>query len=99
MIDDKKQDCKNSKWRKRGIPDSTQEIEWIFSRSLDSCDEEDYKIEDGTTHLIWLVGRGPLYDINGVNISDKELVVETFNSLDYLKHKIFECPERFNNNV
>ena len=23
-------------------------------------------------HLLWALGRGPLYSINGVNISDKE---------------------------
>ena len=77
MIKDKKQDCKHSKWRHLQENQNSSELEWIFSRSLDTCDEEDYKIEDGTTHLIWAVGRGPLYEINGVNISDKEFVFET----------------------
>ena len=74
MLTDKKQDCKHSKWRRKKILESKkEEIEWRFSRGLDTCDTEDYKIEDGTTHLLWAVGRGPLYDINGVNISDKEM--------------------------
>ena len=80
MFRDKKQDCKNSKWRKRRTESGKEEMEWVFSRGLDTCDEEDYRIEEGTTHLIWAVGRGPLYNINGVNISDKELLLNcTYN--------------------
>ena len=74
VIGDKKQDCKNSKWRKRRTESGEEVMEWIFSRALNTCDEEDYNIEEGTTHLLWAVGRGPLYNINGVNISDKALL-------------------------
>ena len=72
---DKKQDCKNSKWRKRRTESGKEEMEWVFSRALDTSDEEDYKIEEGTTHVLWAVGRGPLYDINGLNISDSDSVL------------------------
>ena len=30
----------------------------------------DYVVEEGTTHLVWVLGRGPLASIAGVNISD-----------------------------
>ena len=83
MFRDKKQDCKNSKWRKRRTESGKEEMEWVFSRGLDTCDEEDYRIEEGTTHLIWAVGRGPLYNINGVNISDKELLLNCAYNIVY----------------
>ena len=83
VISDKKQDCKNSKWRKRRTESGKEEMEWVFSRGLDTCDEEDYRIEEGTTHLIWAVGRGPLYNINGVNISDKELLLNCAYNIVY----------------
>ncbi len=32
-----------------------------FSRPFDTCEEEDYLIEDGTTHIVYAYGSGPLY--------------------------------------
>ena len=81
MIGDKKQDCKNSKWRKRRTENGKEEMDWVFSRALDTSDSEDYKIEEGTTHLLWALGRGPLYDINGVNMSDKESLLSRASSI------------------
>ena len=40
-------------------------MSWSYTRALNSCDDDDYKIEDGTTHVVWVVGRGPLFDIAG----------------------------------
>lgn len=28
-----------------------------------------YRIEDGTTHVVWAVGLGPLYKLDGLNIT------------------------------
>ena len=27
------------------------------------------RIEDGTTHIVWATGRGPLYAVSGLNVS------------------------------
>lgn len=39
-----------------------------FSRSFDTCDPEDYIIEDGTTHIIWAMGRGPIESVKGLSL-------------------------------
>ena len=89
---DKKQDCENSKWRKRRTESGREETEWVFSRGLDTGDEEDYKIEEGTTHLIWAVGRGPLYDISGVNITDSDSVETGLVRLRLVGPQVAELP-------
>ena len=40
------------------------------SISLVTGQAGDYVVEEGTTHLVWVLGRGPLAAIAGVNISD-----------------------------
>nr|CAG4641544.1 EOG090X0318 [Eurycercus lamellatus] len=37
-----------------------------FRRSFDTCHDDDYLIEDGTTHIVYASGNGPLYRIEGV---------------------------------
>ncbi len=47
--------------------------QFSFRRSFDTCDPDDYLIEDGTTHVVWSVGRaegvdeegGPVVDLMG----------------------------------
>ncbi|TRY63859.1 hypothetical protein TCAL_11840 [Tigriopus californicus] len=39
-----------------------------FSRSFDTCDPQDYIIEDGTTHVIWALDRGPIESIKGITL-------------------------------
>ena len=65
---------------------------WLFTRGLDTCDAEDYKIEEGTTHLLWAVGRGPLYDISGVNISDSDSVVSGLVRLRLVGPEVASLP-------
>ncbi|XP_075227699.1 tyramine beta hydroxylase [Lycorma delicatula] len=41
-----------------------------YSRKFDTCDDKDYVIEDGTTHIIWAIGNGLLpYGLNGLKIT------------------------------
>ncbi|XP_050428659.1 dopamine beta-hydroxylase [Adelges cooleyi] len=41
-----------------------------FTRKFDTCDDQrDYLIEDGTTHLVWMVGGGPLFAVDGLLVS------------------------------
>ena len=67
---DDKEDCHNFKLLKKKQLGNNVQIEWSYSRKLNTCDPGDYVIEEGTTHIIWASGRGPLNDISGVNISD-----------------------------
>ncbi|XP_065218029.1 dopamine beta-hydroxylase-like [Planococcus citri] len=41
---------------------------FTFSRKFDTCDEFDYVIEDGTTHIVWMKGNGLLTDVEGRNV-------------------------------
>ena len=41
-------------------------------------DEEDYVIEEGTTHLVWSGGRGPLFGLAGLNLADQSNTVNGF---------------------
>ena len=79
--EDRINQCKGLKWRpkpkiqnspkkkknKREKLDST--LEYIYQRKLWPCDEDSYRIEDGTTHIVWAIGRGPLYKLEGLNIT------------------------------
>nr|CAG4643806.1 EOG090X0318 [Lepidurus arcticus] len=42
-----------------------------FRRQLNTCDDEDYVIEDGTTHVVYAWGEGPLYSLEGVEPDEK----------------------------
>ena len=71
---DDKQNCKGLKFRKQGLRGNRERIEWRYTRSLDTCDPRDYKIEEGTTHVVWTLGRGPLSRLAGLNVSDEASV-------------------------
>ncbi|XP_066588301.1 dopamine beta-hydroxylase-like [Prorops nasuta] len=64
---DTQQDCENFAWRRRG-----NVTKFTFTRKFDTCDEHDYTIERGTTHIVWLKGRGPLSSLAGLRVSDAE---------------------------
>nr|BAO52001.1 tyramine beta-hydroxylase [Gryllus bimaculatus] len=42
---------------------------FTFMRHFDTCDDHDYVIEDGTTHVVWALGRGPLTRLQGLNVT------------------------------
>ncbi|XP_048507699.1 tyramine beta-hydroxylase isoform X2 [Athalia rosae] len=65
---DQQQDCNNFLWTKRG-----NVTKFSYSRKFDTCDSEDYVIQDGTTHIVWLRGDGPLYTIAGLRTSDAKV--------------------------
>ncbi|XP_050547075.1 dopamine beta-hydroxylase-like [Daktulosphaira vitifoliae] len=45
-------------------------IALTFSRKFDTCDDQnDYLIEGGTTHIVWMIGGGPLFAVNGLLVS------------------------------
>lgn len=64
---DEQQDCENFGWKRRG-----NVTKFTFSRRFDTCDGNDYVMERGTTHLVWLKGLGPLSSLAGLRISDAE---------------------------
>jgi dopamine beta-monooxygenase len=61
---DKKQDCQ--KFRIKHVKNVTK---FTFERQFDTCDFEDYVIEEGTTHVVWSRGADPLYKLSGLNIT------------------------------
>ncbi|XP_021938401.1 dopamine beta-hydroxylase [Zootermopsis nevadensis] len=44
-------------------------VKFTFTRRFDTCDPQDYVIEEGTTHVVWARGRGPLFRLEGLNVS------------------------------
>nr|CAG4651674.1 EOG090X0318 [Triops cancriformis] len=42
-----------------------------FRRQLNTCDGTDYVIEDGTTHVVYGWGEGPLYSLEGVEPNEE----------------------------
>ncbi|KAF7378854.1 hypothetical protein HZH66_015088 [Vespula vulgaris] len=67
LIVDKQQNCENFAWKRRG-----NLTKFTFTRKFDTCDEHDYIIERGTTHIVWLKGRGPLTSLAGLKINDSK---------------------------
>ncbi|RZF37938.1 hypothetical protein LSTR_LSTR005438 [Laodelphax striatellus] len=63
-MEDEHQDCKNFRVMTHG-----NLTKFIFVRKFDTCDSQDYVIEEGTTHIVYSIGDGPLFSINGLNIS------------------------------
>nr|CAG4646117.1 EOG090X0318 [Macrothrix elegans] len=59
---DNHDDCQRASYHRH--PDGSAWIEFI--RSFDTCHDEDYFIEDGTVHVVYASGSGPLYRIEGV---------------------------------
>ena len=61
---DRQQDC--GRFRVKRVRNTTK---FTFQRKFDTCDFEDYVIEDGTTHVVWARSADPLYKPTGLNIS------------------------------
>ncbi|XP_014231771.1 tyramine beta-hydroxylase [Trichogramma pretiosum] len=64
-LDERSQDCENFEWKKRA-----NTTKFTFTRKFDTCDEHDYVLERGTTHLVWLKGAGPLASLAGLSLQD-----------------------------
>ncbi|XP_020290292.1 tyramine beta-hydroxylase isoform X2 [Pseudomyrmex gracilis] len=79
---DDQQDCKNFAWKRRG-----NVTKFTFVRKFDTCDEHDYIIERGTTHLVWLRGRGPLSSLAGLKITDAKTSGMSRTELLRVSHK------------
>nr|XP_012142347.1 PREDICTED: tyramine beta-hydroxylase [Megachile rotundata] len=79
---DSQQDCDNFAWRRKG-----NVIKFTFSRKFDTCDENDYIMERGTTHLVWLKGVGPLSSLAGLQVSDSEASGMARTELIRVHHK------------
>ncbi|CAH1155572.1 unnamed protein product [Phaedon cochleariae] len=61
---DKLQDCDGFRLKRRN--DVTK---FTFKRKFDTCDDKDYIIQDGTTHMVWFRGYHKLYQPSGLNVS------------------------------
>ena len=82
------QHCGRGRWRKlggrrrQGEEQEQQEEEkdengglvFSFSRPWDTGEAGLYQVEEGTTHVVWAIGRGPLYSLQGLNVTDTSSV-------------------------
>ncbi|KAG5875052.1 hypothetical protein JTB14_026183 [Gonioctena quinquepunctata] len=64
LYSDKHQDCVGFRIKSR-----KEFLKFTFERKFDTCDENDYIIQEGTTHIVWSRGKHKLYQVNGLNIS------------------------------
>ncbi|XP_050684571.1 tyramine beta-hydroxylase [Leptidea sinapis] len=62
LVRDDKQNCEAFH-----IDPKTRSV--YFDRYFDTCDDDDYIIEDGTVHVIWARGNDKLFSSNGLCIS------------------------------
>ena len=69
ISEDDHQDCKQFQWKHKYLGNGKVKIWFGFTRALSTCEPGDYSIEEGTTHVLWSVGGGPLYSVAGVNAS------------------------------
>ncbi|KOX68655.1 Tyramine beta-hydroxylase [Melipona quadrifasciata] len=79
---DLQQNCENFAWRRRG-----NITKFTFFRKFDTCDENDYVMERGTTHLVWLKGLGPLSSLAGLQVSDAKASGMSRTELIRVLHK------------
>ncbi|XP_064458103.1 dopamine beta-hydroxylase-like isoform X2 [Ornithodoros turicata] len=64
---DEHNDCTLGSLRRRGSV-----IRFLFTRKFDTCDPQDYVIEDGTVHVVYASGRGPLRRLDGLKLIHSE---------------------------
>ncbi|CAG2177798.1 unnamed protein product, partial [Oppiella nova] len=65
FVDDVSNDCKLLSARKK-----TKVLRFAFRRDFDTCDPNDYLIEDGTTHIVYATGKGPVSRVDGIRLAD-----------------------------
>ena len=59
---------------------NTGGVAFSFRRPFDVCrDDEDYVIEEGTTHLVSSAGKGPLFGLEGLNLADDSNTLNGFS--------------------
>nr|AKL78855.1 tyramine beta hydroxylase [Chilo suppressalis] len=59
LFRDRQQDCERFHL-------NSQSRSIVFERSFDTCDKDDYVIEDGTVHVVWARGLDKLYSSKGL---------------------------------
>lgn len=77
-------DCQLLSLKRRGFI-----TRYAWSRKFDTCDKQDYIIEDGTTHLVYAIGHGPLRRLDGINLSKE---IHGFQRVQLLKNIIPNPP-------
>uniref|UniRef100_A0A0K2T4R5 Tyramine betahydroxylaselike [Nasonia vitripennis] n=1 Tax=Lepeophtheirus salmonis TaxID=72036 RepID=A0A0K2T4R5_LEPSM len=86
MLLDEYQDCRDFEYQEF----SNGRLSFKFTRPLHPCHnghdkKEDYVIEDGTVHVVWAKGKGSLYEVNGLNLSDRGIAKSGFERTRLLK--------------
>ncbi|XP_054271287.1 dopamine beta-hydroxylase [Macrosteles quadrilineatus] len=81
---DQQQDCGEA-----GYSKSRNITKFVFNRKFDTCDGHDYIIEEGTTHIVWAAGAGPLFRVEGLNLASAK---HGFQRTQLLKNLAGEVP-------
>ncbi|XP_055929694.1 dopamine beta-hydroxylase-like [Argiope bruennichi] len=71
-------DCHLLSMKRRGFV-----TRYAWSRKFDTCDNQDYYIEDGTTHVVYAMGRGPIRRLDGMNLAKE---IHGFQRVQLLKN-------------
>ncbi|XP_077500682.1 tyramine beta hydroxylase [Amblyomma americanum] len=61
---DEQNDCVLGSLKRKGTT-----LRFLFTRNFDTCDSHDYVIEDGTVHLVYATGKGPLRRLEGLRLT------------------------------
>ncbi|XP_074594272.1 dopamine beta-hydroxylase-like [Brevipalpus obovatus] len=64
---DTQDDCILVKYKREG-----HLLRFLYQKDFDTCDEKDKIIEDGTSHIVWAIGKGPIEHEYGLNLLDNE---------------------------
>ncbi|XP_054721644.1 dopamine beta-hydroxylase-like [Uloborus diversus] len=62
---------------------------YAWARKFDTCDNQDYYIEDGTTHIVYAMGKGPMKRLDGINLAKE---IHGFQRVQLLKNIIPDPP-------
>ncbi|XP_065570089.1 dopamine beta-hydroxylase-like isoform X4 [Artemia franciscana] len=66
LVVDDQQDCEGFQYSRHN-----NSLLLTFTRKWITCDPKDYKIEDGTVHVTYVTGPGPLFSLDGINVKDE----------------------------
>ncbi|XP_042895000.1 dopamine beta-hydroxylase [Parasteatoda tepidariorum] len=73
-------DCHLLSLKRRGLT-----TRYAWSRRFDTCDNQDYFIEEGTTHIVYAMGKGPLRRLEDINLSKE---IHGFQRVQLLKNLV-----------
>lgn len=97
-VDEHHDDCRRASYSKRRKDDGGGVVARLeFIRSFDTCHlddykEEDYLIEDGTVHVVYASGSGPLYRLAFLSAFVDFMMAGLFDYIGKIKQDQWRLP-------